>query len=303
MRINSIGINQQYNNSYRKVNANPSFRAADPNKELQGASKLLAEKVYPWLRNTKVFQGITTQLSKIDKSFTALLVGESALLSGFYMINTATNKKIKKEQKPQMLINDALTLGVSTAGALFLDDKINNMVKVGTEKYVANRKNFYRGLGADNKNVSENLGNLISKVGEVAKEKGEALTSGIESVTKELGEHLSGLVGKADGLKTFQITKDKLAEVQTSVGETIKQATSSETAQQAVGEKVKGLYADLAARAEADKFAAGMSKVKTLIIFGIIYRYIGPCVVTPIANKLSSKFFSHKKNENNTVNK
>ncbi|MBQ9246726.1 hypothetical protein IJ182_10720 [bacterium] len=302
MKINSINI-QNTNTAYKpktqkNFSAAPSFKGADPTKELSGASKLLAEKFYPWLSKTKGFQAVTTQLSKLDNSFKALLVAESCLLSGFYMINTATNPKIKKEQKPQMIINDTLTLGISTAGALLFEDGISDCIKKGTEKYVSNRQDFYRGLGAKNSGIKQNMNSLLEKVGEVAKEKGENLVKGAEEITAQLGEHLKGLVGKNDGLKTFQITKDKLSEVQNAVKDTITTAAGSKEAQEQVGEKVKGLYSDLAARVEADKFAKGMSKVKTLIVFGIIYRYIGPVVVTPIANKLSSKFFNNKKDDN-----
>ena len=38
-----------------------------------------------------------------------------------------------------------------------------------------------------------------------------------------------------------------------------------------------------------------MGKLKTIVIFGLIYRYIGPVLVTPLANKISSKLFKNDK--------
>ena len=68
-----------------------------------------------------------------------------------------------------------------------------------------------------------------------------------------------------------------------------------EGATKAAAGLIDDVYDKLAGKVEADKVIPGINKIKTLVIFGIIYRYLGPVVVTPIANKLSSKFFSNKK--------
>ena len=39
----------------------------------------------------------------------------------------------------------------------------------------------------------------------------------------------------------------------------------------------------------------GMDIAKTLLICTLIYRYLVPVAVTPIANKLGDKFLAHKK--------
>ncbi len=261
------------------------------------ASKLLSQKLYPSVANSKPFQWIASQLSKTDKSFTALLVGESFLLSGFYMFNTAKNKKIKKEQKPQMLINDAMTWAFSTAGALTLEGRISDFVSKGTEKYIANRKSFYRDLAGKN-GIETHLSDLVEQVKTVAGKTGLDRVQGAEAVSETIGNHLKDLVGN----KTFQISKQKLSEVQASVKGVITSPDASKDLVEKVQSQVKALYSDLAGRLEADKFEAGMKKVKTLVIFGIIYRYLGPVLITPMANKLSSKLFGKNKKAD-SVNK
>ena len=261
------------------------------------ASNYLSEKFYPSVAKSKPFQWIASQLSKTDKSFTALLVGESFLLSSFYMFNTAKNKKIKKEQKPQMLINDAMTWAFSTAGALTLEGRISDLVSKGTEKYIANRKGFYRDLAGKN-GIETHLTDLIEQVKTTAGKSGLDRVQGAEAVSETIGNHLKGLVGN----KTFQISKEKLSDIQSTVKGALTSKEPAKEILEKVESQVKNLYSDLAGRLEADKFEAGMRKVKTLVIFGIIYRYLGPVLITPMANKLSSKFFGKKKDADN-VNK
>lgn len=193
MKISSITPNYNINdkNPNNKTAPSQSFKGGVPQPVVNGLSGF-----YEKVASTNGFQKFIKGFSHSDKSFTHIMVAESVLLSGFYMINTLRNKKIKKEQKPQMLINDTLTLGVSSAGAYLLDDKVNKVVSNISENFIKKHPDFY--------------GNDIAKV---------------------------------------------------------------------------------------DAFKSGMGKLKTIVVFGLIYRYLGPVIITPIANKLSSKLFN-KKQEN-----
>ena len=288
MKINSIGINNNFNRT--AVNSNPSFSAGIKEPVVKGLSKL-----YENTAKRGGMQKFLHNFSKSDKTFTLLLLGESFFLSAFYMINSLTNKKIKKEQKPQMLINDALTWGVSTAGACLLEDKIGNLVTNGAEKYFSNHADFYTKLGkqAQKSAAIAPVTELLEKVGDVASQKGEELTKGVQEVTSMIGKHLKGIVHEGSKLKAFSITPDKLKEVQTTVKDAVTaNAGNASGAKEKVKELVSEVYNSSAARAEADKIIPGINKLKTLVIFGIIYRYLGPVVITPIANKLSSKLFA-----------
>lgn len=299
MKINSINSQYQYNNKIagnkNQANAAPSFKGSVPQPVVNGLSNF-----YEGVAKTKPFQKFIKGFSNSNKTFTHLLVAESCILSGFYMINTLRNKKIKKEQKPQMLINDTLTLGVSTAGAYLVEDKITNVVAKASEKYFANHKDFYTELGkkaqdAAKQSSSKNV--LLEKVGEVAGKTGEELTKGLDDVAAMVGSHLKGIVGESGKkLKTFQIEPEKLQAVQTSVKDAVSSnAGNIDKAKETVMGLVDDVYNSAAARSEADKIFSGINKLKVLVIFGIIYRYLGPVVITPIANKISSKFFDKKK--------
>lgn len=290
MRINSINNTYQYKTNKNNVNNN--------RKDIQsfkGVPTAITEPLsnfYEKVASTGGFQKFISKFSKTN-SFTHLMVAESCFLSGFYMINTLRNKKIKKEQKPQMLINDALTLGVSTAGAYLLDDKVTKVVDNLSNSYFTKNQDFYINKAKETaKNLAQKTG-IMDDIFNAAK---EASDDGINLVTRKIGEQLSGIVAKGDKTKAFQISADKLKEVQEGVSNAIKSNKGNmEGATKAAAGLIDDVYDKLAGKVEADKVIPGINKIKTLVIFGIIYRYLGPVVVTPIANKLSSKFFSNKK--------
>ena len=290
MRINSINNTYQYKTNKNNVNNN--------RKDIQsfkGVPTAITEPLsnfYEKVASTGGFQKFISKFSKTN-SFTHLMVAESCFLSGFYMINTLRNKKIKKEQKPQMLINDALTLGVSTSGAYLLDDKVTKVVDNLSNSYFTKNQDFYINKAKESaKNLAQKTG-IMDDIFNAAK---EASDDGINAVTRKIGEQLSGIVAKGNKTKALQISADKLKEDQEGVSNAIKSNKGNmEGATKAAAGLIDDVYDKLAGKVEADKVIPGINKIKTLVIFGIIYRYLGPVVVTPIANKLSSKFFSNKK--------
>ena len=212
------------------------------------------------------------------------------------MINTLRNKKIKKEQKPQMIINDTLTLGVSTAGAYLVEDKITDVVMKGSEKYFAKNKDFYINLGKKAQELFSPKSELLKKVEEVAVKTGDDLANGVDDVISTLGTHLKSVIAEEGKNKAFQITPEKFESIKTQVADAVKSSGSAQKAKETVKGLVDDVYDNVAARAEADKTLSGINKLKVLVILGLIYRFLGPVIITPIANKLSSKLFS-KKNE------
>ena len=317
MIVNSINSQYQNKNCKRsdknytaQKNNTPSFKggAADVFKSkvsepvVNGLSKF-----YTGLAKTKPFQKFVAGFSKSNNTFTHLLIGESIFLSGFYMINTLKNKKIEKEQKPQMIINDALTLGVSCAGAYFAEDKITNLVKKGSEKYFQKHSDFYTELGKkalDGMKDKTPQNALLEKVSEVASSSGEKLKQGLDDVANMMKGQLKNVVGEKGKLKTFQVASETMDNVTKSVKEAV--VNNQGNAKKAV-ETVKGLVDDVytksAARTQAENTFVGINKLKVLVIFGIIYRYLGPVVITPVANKISAKLFSNEPKDKEAANK
>ena len=90
---------------------------------------------------------------------------------------------------------------------------------------------------------------------------------------------------------------DAITSLQAKVKQTIlDNQGATETAKTEVKKLINEAFDFVGARAEANKTMVGINKIKTLVIFGIIYRYLSPVVMTPIANKISAKFFDKKNN-------
>ena len=288
MKINSI--NNQYQLNTRRNNIqNSSQRQQNPS--FGGVKDVIAEPLsnfYDKVASTGKLQNFVTKFSRTN-SFTHLMVAESCFLSGFYMINTLRNKKIKKEQKPQMLINDAMTLGVATAGAYLLDNKVTNVVNKVADNYFKNNADFYIDKA---KETAQKMAAGIKD--DIGKATVDASDDAISAITKKIGEQFKGM----DKSKAFQVTTDKLDDVAKNITSAIRSNKgNADKAKEAVAGTIDDIYGKLAGKLEADKIIPGINKIKTVVIFGIIYRYLGPVLVTPLANKLSSKLFDKKKPE------
>jgi len=125
------------------------------------------------------------------------------------------------------------------------------------------------------------------------------LASAILLTTKSYTAFESGIVVLVEfSVITFEISADKLKTIQTNVKNAISLNSGNiDKAKEAVKGCVDDAYDALAARKEIKDIIPGINKLKTIVIFGLIYRYIGPVIVTPLANKLSSKFFNKKGKE------
>ncbi len=293
MRINSINANNSYNSFKGPASAAISAKAQKLKEPVANALM----NFYEGVAKKEGFQKFVHKISSSDRVFTNMMVAESIFLSGFYMINTMTNKKIKKEQKPQMLINDALTLGVSTAGAFFAEERISNAVSRGVEKYFVKHADYFNGVAQKvlSSAASTPKSEFLSKVGEVAAKTGTELSKGLDDVASLMGKQLENIVSKGKTVKAFQIQPDKFNELQTSVKNAISSNSGNAAkAKEAVNGLVDGIYNNSAARTQAEKYIPGFNRLKTLVIFGIIYRYLGPVLITPLANKLSSRLLAKK---------
>lgn len=294
MKINSINNQYQYNT--RKVENNNLVRKQST-PAFGGMTDVVVEplsNLYDKVASTQGFQKFITKFSRTS-SFKHLMFAESCFLSSFYMINTLRNKKIKKEQKPQMLINDTLTLGVSSAGAYVLDGLITKGVDKLTNSYFTQNQDFYIQRAKD---ITGNLGKEAI-LGDICNAAQDASEKGIKKVTDTIGEQLKKITAeKGKELKAFQISPEKLTEIQNGVADAIRnnKGDVDKVKETATG-LIDDVYNKLGGKIEADKIIPGINKLKTVVAFGLIYRYLGPVLVTPLANKLSSKFFDKKKPE------
>ena len=70
-----------------------------------------------------------------DNAIKFFLIGGSAITSGVYMQRTLTNKKMDKDRKKTLAVNQFFTFLLSTAGALFLDKHLKSWWNEKKEQY------------------------------------------------------------------------------------------------------------------------------------------------------------------------
>lgn len=160
-----------------------------------------------------------------------LTVG-SVVTSGLYMQRTYTNKKLDEDRRNTLVVNQGLTLLLSTAGAYTMDKYMTNWWENVTARFA---------------------GHLLSD--------------------KELH---NDFLNKKNEIKASKGKMPKLDEF-------MKERAS-----------FKALAKDETAKTIFESKIHGMGLLKSMIVFGFVYRFFVPVVVTKPANKLCDIYLQKK---------
>lgn len=296
MKINNItqhnlSIKNTNKQNYRQINYNqtePSFKGVTGkvSNELSNGvlakTKLLYGKLTDTLAtglskvaDTKGFGKITKWLGdpKNEKiGFPLVIAAESIWLSTFYTLSALKNKKVEKKQKETEAIYQTLVAVFCALGAFTIDGLVNNIVK--------NFQNTFKQVRTDS-NI-EVIENAIKNINQDNVKK--ALEPIIENSKKILSNS-----------KDERIIKSAKNTIENAFESALKTATDSADISMVKNAIKKFMKID-----KIDNCAKGISKIKTVIIFATIYRFIGPVIMNPIANKISGHFQNKAKaNESN----
>lgn len=250
-----------------------------------GIAKHFAAKIV----DSAPMNAIAEKLKNSDNLFQHCLTLGSLITSGLYMEKTLTNDKLDKDRKQTLAVNQGLTFLVSTAGAYSLDKYLKNWWENTTSKYIGtqindenfakNFKGINQGIDEINKKLKQNPNGDVNKFAEEVKEalkmpkKGEkgytGYTEFLEHAVKGAIEDADDCVKSVEKLKLDKYT-DKL----------VKNGKIAELSSELKG-KIKG-----------------MGLLRTMLVFGFVYRYFVPVVITKPANLLCEKYLSHKKAKN-----
>ena len=110
-------------------NNNPSFKGVG-GMVTEGLAKGIGK-----VADTKGFRKFIEWFKDKDKWFPHLIAAESLWLSGFYMYNTGRSKKIEKDQKLPMILNQGITALLCTWGAYKIDGVVNKKLDRFKETY------------------------------------------------------------------------------------------------------------------------------------------------------------------------
>lgn len=165
------------------------------------------------------------------------------ITSGMYMQQTYTNKKLDKDRRNTLVVNQGLTLALSTAGSFLLDKYLKNWWENVTARFAGhllNDKNFHENFVNKKKNImTEN-----------------------KALAKD--------------------AKKKLPSLDKTIRQNSKFKAMSETDAKTLMSKVKG-----------------MGVLRSMIVFGFVYRFFVPVAVTKPANKLCEMYLEKKKAKEN----
>ncbi len=142
--------------------------------------------------DNSVIDGIGDKIKGKDNAIKFFLIGGSAITSGVYMQQTLTNKKMDKDRKKTLTVNQFLTFLVSTFGALVIDSHL--------KKWWNDKKEQYFDLNLPN---AEDIRNSMAQKNEKIKLRNQGLTD----IDKEPLYNLSTYLEKY-GKKHFIDVKD-----------------------------------------------------------------------------------------------
>lgn len=86
---------------------------------------------------TKTFQNFADKLKNNENMPTHIFSATGILLSTFFMLSTARNKKIEKERKKPLMVNTAISCAIATTGGYTID----KMLKKPIDKFIEGFKN------------------------------------------------------------------------------------------------------------------------------------------------------------------
>ncbi len=304
------------NNSYRPAQQ-PAFTGAprihsklfDPVKKqydnlAEGIARNYYEKFYrskfakKFIDKTKNVKNMTTHMSAIG----------ATLISGMYTVRTLQNDKLDPEKRKTLALNDVMTWAISTAGSYFLDNKLGDWCNKVTTRFVAN----YVATKPEAKNI-ELLGDwdpkkiykIIEDAPQIAYDKITEMKSKLspEEFSKWLGKariNEDDLTDISDQLlyKKYLKQKKALSKNPEKLKEWIKNAGTSEEILTKISKSVTKNVLDLNLDFLRDKrlttLIDGIGVLKSLFVFGMVYRYIVPVLVMKPANKIGA--YLHQKN-------
>ncbi len=270
-------VNFQTYNVNRPVQQ-PAFKSAprvhsklfDPiKKQYDNLAEGIARNYYEKFYRSKFAKRFVDKTKNIKNMTTHMSAIGATLISGMYTIRTLQNDKLDPEKRKTLALNDVMTWGLSTAGSYFLDSKLANWWDGVTTRFAANylldnpRAKRTRTFGEwDSKNINQFMQDWYVRK-----------NNRIDKLNKKIEDSLAD--GSYKGLR-----KPNLHHVK---------------AEDAIPYKnIRDFNLDVLKNKRLTTLIDGMGVLKSLFVFGMVYRYIVPVLVMKPANKIGA--YIHKKN-------
>ncbi len=257
-----------------------------------------------FLEKTKNVKNMTTHMSALG----------ATLISGMYTVRTLQNDKLDKEKRQTLALNDVMTWGLSTAGSYFLDAKLANWWENVTTRFAANyidqnpnvknkellgdwdAKNIYKMIEDAPQIANDKINEMKGKLS--PEEFDDWLKNKARMSKDDLIEIPEQIAGKAylKAKKEFKDVPDKLADWVKKSGHS---KETLEKISKTVTKSARDLNLDFLRDKRLTTLIDGMGVLKSLVVFGTVYRYLVPVLVMKPANKLGA--YMHKKKAENAA--
>lgn len=186
----------------------------------------------------------------------------STLISGMYIIRTLNKEELDEKKRKTLAINDAMTWAISTAGMYLADKKLANWWDGVTTRFAANYM-------LDNPKAKR-----VRSLGDwEAAEIKDVMQNWHKSVNARIDK-----INKMIEAPEYEGSRKLLQHVE-----------------EIAYKNVRDFNLDVLKNRKLTTFIDGMGVLKSLFIFGMIYRYIVPVLVMKPANYIGRKI--HERNE------
>ena len=252
---------------YNQNNRNSSYqRKTSDNIHFTGAydkmTDWIANNYYKRFYNSKFARGFVkyTKGPKWNNMTTHMSALGSTLISGMYIARTLENEKLDHEKRKTLALNDLMVWAISTLGAYFMDAKLAGWWDGVTTRFAANylmdkkKAKRIRTLGDwDPANIQEIMKNWHEKV-----------NARIEEINNKIIS------------PEYKGSRKILNKVEASAYKNI-----------------RDFNLDVLKNRKLTTLIDGMGVLKSLFVFGMVYRYIVPVLVMKPANMIGN--YIHKK--------
>lgn len=212
-----------------------------------------------FIDKTKNVKNMTTHMSAVG----------ATLISGMYTVRTLQNDKLDPEKRKTLALNDVMTWGLSTAGSYFLDSKLANWWDGVTTRFAANYL-----LDHPQGKKPRTFGNWTPANLNKFMEKWYLVKNRrIDNLNRKIAASIADGSYKGARKPNLQHVKPE----------------------DAISYKnIRDFNLDVLKNKRLTTLIDGMGVLKSLFVFGMVYRYIVPVLVMKPANKIGAMI--HKKN-------
>lgn len=251
-----------------------------------------------------------------DKNYQQHIVAAvGVVLSSFYIIDTGKSKTIEKDQKMPLMMNQGVVTLASTIGGYTLDNYLTKKLNAFTETFnIANIKDKkVQSLVLDMHSRKDKLEKTdFDELFKIVKNQktGEGysfeknivdrfdvdchLIKGLKKelknnpANKEIKNVLTDIskIAKKDADRPVKMVESFLKNMETSP--ILKKMFSKQAFKTSMGLVTEG-------EAGLSNLMNGLKIAKSLMVFGLIYRFVAPVIATPVANNMSSYLEKQKK--------